>query len=247
MTSEVYTEQKQTGDGHAHSHTGNVCMHVLNSYRMDARVMRAATALSTAGFAVTVVDTVEHCSKTTEDIHGVTVKHVKLAGVFSAARFKRWAVIKSLPLCVQSTLLLMGSSADCYHAHDATALPACYIAAKIRGKPLIFDAHELPLSELDHAHRRWARTLLTPFLSHMIAGCAGGIGASPYYEQNLRERYHLSHVSLLRNVPPYRVVPKNDLLRQYLGLSSDTRIALYQGYLQYGRGLDRLVQAASVP
>ena len=148
-----------------------------------------------AGFAVTVVDTVEQCSKTTEDINGVTVKHVKLAGAFSAARFKRWAVIKALPLFIQSTLLLLGNSADFYHAHDATALPACYIAAKIRGKPLIFDAHELPLSELDHAHRRWARTLLTPFLSHMIASCAGGIGASPYYEQNLRNAtiFHTYH------------------------------------------------------
>lgn len=179
MTTELYTEQKQTADKYAHSYIGKVCMHVLNPYRMDARVMRAATTLDKAGFAVTVVDTVEQCSKTTEDINGITVKHVKLAGAFSAARFKRWAVIKALPLFIQSILLLLRSSADVYHAHDATALPACYIAAKIRRKPLIFDAHELPLSELDHAHRRWARTLLTPFLSHMIASCAGGIGASP--------------------------------------------------------------------
>jgi glycosyltransferase involved in cell wall biosynthesis len=245
MTTELYTEQKKTGDERDYSYTRKVCMHVLNPYRMDARVIRAATALSDADFAVTVVDTVEQCSQTTEDINGIFVKHVKLTGAFTAARFKRWAVIKALPFVVRSIWLLLRTPADFYHAHDATALPACYIAARLRGKPLIFDAHELPLSELDHAHRRWARTLLTPFLSHMIARCAGGIGASPYYEQNLRERYHVSQTSLLRNVPPYRVVPNKDLLRQHLGLSSDTRIALYQGYLQNGRGLDRLVQAAA--
>ena len=244
MTTHFSTEQKQTGDEYAHRHTGKVCMHVLNPYRMDARVMRSAHALSYAGFAVTVIDTVEECSKMTEDMNGITVKHVKVAGAFSAALFKKWAVIKALPLFVRSLLLLLETSADFYHAHDATALPACYIAAKLRSKPLIFDAHELPLSELDYAHRRWARVLLTPFLSRMVASSAAGIGASPYYEQNLWDRFHLSHVSLLRNVPPLRNVPKNNLLREHLCLSSDTHIALYQGYLQYGRGLDKLVQAA---
>ena len=50
MTTELYTEQKPTGDEYAHSYTGKACMHVLNSYRMDARVMRAATALSRSRF-----------------------------------------------------------------------------------------------------------------------------------------------------------------------------------------------------
>jgi glycosyltransferase involved in cell wall biosynthesis len=52
-------------------------------------------------------------------------------------------------------------------------------------------------------------------------------------------------VTLVRNVPVYREVAKSDRLRQYLGLEADVRIALYQGYLQPDRGLDRLVRAAA--
>lgn len=247
MTTELHMDFEEAKSMSAYSYSGRVCMHVLNPVRMDARVMRSATALKDAGFAVTVVDVVEECSRTTEVINGIFIHHVKLPGAFTATRFKRWAVLKALPFIIQSIWLLLQIPADFYHAHDATALPTCYIAAWLRGKPLIFDAHELPLSELDsaHTHRRWARILLTPLLSHMISSCAGAIGASPFYKQDLRERYHISQVSLLRNVPPYRSVTKNNLLRQYLGLSSNTRIALYQGYLQYGRGLDRLVQAAA--
>ncbi len=245
MKTELNMDFEEAKKESSHSYSGSICMFVLNTFRMDARVMRSATALKDAGFAVSVVDIVDKCSQTIEDIHGITVKHVKVANAFIATSFRLWAIIKALLLFMRSMLLVLRTPADFYHAHDATALPTCYIAAWLRGKPLIFDAHELPLSELDGSRRRWLRILLTPLLSHMISSCAGGIGASPFYEQSVREHYHVSRVSLLRNVPPYRSVPKNDLLRQHLGLSSDTRIALYQGYLQYGRGLDRLVQAAA--
>ena len=222
-----------------------VCMHVLTTARTDARVMRSATALTDAGFAVSIVDIVDKCSRSIEDIHGVSIKHVKVPREFMATRFRRWAVIKALLLFIRSTLLLLQTPADFYHAHDFTALPACYIAALLRGKPLIFDAHELPLSELDVPHRRWLRVLLTPFLAHMISSCAGGIGASPFYEQVLRERYHVSRVSLLRNFPPYRLVKKSDRLHQRLGLDPSVRIALYQGNIQSDRNLDALVRAAA--
>jgi len=52
-------------------------------------------------------------------------------------------------------------------------------------------------------------------------------------------------VTLIRNVPEYRTVSKSDRLRQYLGLTPETRIVLYQGYLQPNRGLDRLIRAAA--
>lgn len=245
MPTQLHTGQKEEVVEPGILHPGKVCMHVLNPVRMDARVMRSATALAATGYAVTVVDVVESYEQETEEINGIFVHHVKVVGAFTKARFKKWAIIKAIPLFLRSILLLLRMHADFYHAHDATALPACFIAARLLRKPLIFDAHELPLSELDSPQRRWTRILLTPLLSRMISSCAGGIGACPFYAQELRERYHVLQVSLVRNFPPYKVVPMNNLLQQQLGFNSDTRIALYQGYLQYGRGLDRLVQAAA--
>ena len=222
-----------------------VCMHVLTTVRTDARVMHAATALTNAGFAVSVVDIVDKGSQTNEDIDGISFTHVKTSSEFLNTRFRRWALIKALLLFIRSTLLLLRTPADIYHAHDFTALPACYVAARLHRKPLIFDAHELPLSELDVPQRRWLRILLTPFLAHMLSRCSGGIGASPFYEQVLRERYHLAKVTLLRNVAPYRLVEKSDRLRQRLGLDPSVRIALYQGNIQPDRRLDIVVRAAA--
>jgi glycosyltransferase involved in cell wall biosynthesis len=224
---------------------GSICMHELRTVRRTARTMLSVTALKEAGFAVSVVDVVDMHSPTNEYIDDVSYKHVKTSSTFLATRFRRWALVKAVLLFIRSTLLLLQTPADIYHAHDFTALPACYIAARLRRKPLIFHAHELPLSELDVPHRRWLRILLTPFLAHMISRCTGGIGASPFYEQVLRERYHLPKVTLLRNVPPYRLVEKNDRLRQRLGLDPSVGIALYQGNIQPDRRLDILVRAAA--
>lgn len=106
-----------------------VCMHVLTTFSADPRVIRAATALKDAGYAVTVVDIADNSTRVTEDIYGVTVKHVKVSSTFLITRFRQWAIIKALLVFIRSLFLLLGTPADFYHAHDFTALPACYFAA----------------------------------------------------------------------------------------------------------------------
>jgi glycosyltransferase involved in cell wall biosynthesis len=221
-----------------------VCMHVLETARTDGRVLRAATALKEAGFAVSIVDIENAHSQKIEDIDGISVKHVNVSNAFMTTRFRRLGFMRALSLFLRSMLLLMQTPADIYHAHDMTALPACYLVALLRRKPLIFDAHELPLKELESANRRWLRLLLTPMLAVMIRHSTGIISSSPLYAQEICKRYHVAKVSLIRNLPPYRSVLKSDRLHRHLGLSSPARIALYQGNVQPDRGLDTLVHAA---
>jgi glycosyltransferase involved in cell wall biosynthesis len=152
-------------------------------------------------------------------------------------------------LFVRTTLRLLQNGADIYHGHEVSGLLPCYIAGFLRRKPVIFDAHEMPLferplSELGRS-RRMLRQLLVVLLSHIVPRCAGVITVSPPIVEELRKRYRLSEVSLIRNVPPYQTVTKSNRLREYLGLKPEVRIALYQGYLQPNRGLDRLIRAAT--
>ncbi|WP_281276409.1 glycosyltransferase [Dictyobacter kobayashii] len=55
----------------------------------------------------------------------------------------------------------------------------------------------------------------------------------------------MSRIALLRNLPEYREVPRNNRLREHLQLAASTRIVLYQGNIQPNRELDRLIHAAS--
>ena len=227
-----------------------VCMHVLTTAGadarvLDARVMREATALVEAGFELTIVDVVGDRNRQGEEtIRGVRIKHMTMPDWFIPTRFKPWYLVKAARMIVRGTLKLLTQPADMYHAHDANALPACYIAACLRRKPLIFDSHEIPLDSPSISHWRRLSSLAKNTLIRMLPRCAGVITASPLYAREIRDQFHYPQVVSVLNVPVYQTVPKSDRIRQHLELDSDVRIALYQGNLQPNRALDRLVRAA---
>jgi glycosyltransferase involved in cell wall biosynthesis len=222
-------------------------MHVLGAARTDVRVMREATALVEAGYEVSIVDIETARDRPVEEhISGVALKHIKMPCAFSLIRFKPLLLFQIARLLIRSTFQLIHISTDVYHAHDISALPACSLAALVRRKPLVFDAHELPLSG-EVKNRRWHGliTLFSWFLAFVVPRCAGIITVSPPIAEELRLRYARSDVSLVRNVPSYQQVPRSQRLRQHLHLSQDARIALYQGAFSANRGLERLIHAAA--
>jgi glycosyltransferase involved in cell wall biosynthesis len=227
-----------------------VSMHVLGAAATDPRVLREATALVEAGYAVSIVDIEEEGSHPREEeLRGVGLKHVLMPRAFFSTRFDKWTLIRVTRLFVRTTLRLLQMQADIYHGHEVSGLLPCYIAAFLRRKPVIFDAHEMPLferplSELGRS-RRLLRKLLAVLLAYIVPRCAGVITVSPPIVEELSKRYGIKDVVLLRNLPEYREVQRSDRLRQHLGLKPEVRIALYQGYLQPNRGLDRLIRAAT--
>ena len=227
-----------------------VGMHVLGAAATDPRVMREATALIEAGYAVSIVDIEEEGNhQREEEVRGVCLKHVLMPHAFFSTRFDKWALFRVTKMFIRTTLRLLQTQADIYHGHEVSGLLPCYVAACLRRKPVIFDAHEMPLFERPLSEfgpsRRLLRQLLVALLAHIVPRCAGVITVSSPIVKELRNRYGLSEVTLIRNVPEYRTVLKSDRLRQYLGLTPETRIVLYQGYLQPNRGLDRLIRAAA--
>ncbi len=226
--------------------TLKVCMHVLETVRTDYRVLREATALVKAGYDVTIVDVEPgHTQPTEEDFQGIHLKHIIAPVWFTSTRFKPFFFVKMVRMILRATLLMLRTPADIYHAHDENALPACYLAARLRRKPLIFDAHELPL-ENNPNFTRWRR--LTALAKRLFAAalpyCAGIIASSSPTARAIRQDYHVPDVTLVRNFPSYQEVQRSDRLRQYLGLNQEVRLVLFQGYLQPNRGLHWLVQAA---
>src|SRR6266571_1356882 len=223
-----------------------VCMHVLTLGRTDNRVLREATALVEAGYDVSIVDVEpEHTRPTIEDFQGIHLKHIVNPAWFTRSRFKPWFFFKMGWMILRAALLMLRAPADIYHAHDENALPACYFVARLRRKPLIFDAHALPL-ENNPNFTRWRR--LTALAKRLLAAalpyCAGIIASSSPTARAIRQDYHVPDVTLVRNFPSYQEVQRSDRLRQYLGLNQEVRLVLFQGYLQPNRGLHWLVQAA---
>ncbi|GLV55973.1 glycosyl transferase [Dictyobacter sp. S3.2.2.5] len=219
-------------------------MYVLGMARTDVRVMREATALQRAGMDITVVDIERDSNRPCqEDVNRIHMKHITMPRWFMPERFKPWFLIKMIWLMILGTLKLINTPADIYHAHDDTALPACYLAARIRGKPLIFDSHELPLVEPMVTRWKLLCTLGQWLLRHMMVRCSGVITVSRPIMYEMQRRYGGPMAVVIRNIPSFQSPAASNALRAYLGLSADTHIALYQGNLD-SRGLDKLILAA---
>ncbi|GCE31106.1 hypothetical protein KDA_65900 [Dictyobacter alpinus] len=228
----------------------HVCMHVVRDVQIDIRAQRTAETLARAGCQVTVLDvaTLENTIGNTSAT-GYIVQHINVATDFGATRFTHAAWSKALSIFVRGTLNLLKQPADVYHACELTALPACYLAATLRRKPLIFEAYELPLQDIHYktiskSHQLWYGFMKIA-LRYLLAHCTAVIAVSPPIVAELQRRYHISRILLLRNIPYYQHPIKTDMLRQQLRLPASKRIALYQGNLQPDRGLDRLVRAAA--
>lgn len=222
-----------------------VCMHVQGTARTDVRVMREATALVEAGYDVSVVDLErDHTRPRAEDVQGVHLKHVVVPGHFKSARFKPWFVVKLAGVMLRGCWAVSRTPAEVYHAHDDKALPACFVAASLLRKLLVFDAHELPLSQPNVARWRRLSAVAARALRVMGSRCAAVITVSAPIARELRRRYGTPEPVVVRNVPIYQPPgPARDELRRRLALPPGTRIALYQGGLVAERNLEVLVRA----
>jgi glycosyltransferase involved in cell wall biosynthesis len=178
-----------------------LCMHVRGVVRLDHRVMREATALRDAGFAVTILDFEDDLTRPAEeDLGGIHVKHI--------------------------------------------VKPNWLLPARSRVGHLLKSTHELPLNSLSDKRRSWLSALFINVFTRMIRNCAGIITVSSPIAQEICHLYHITQVSLIRNLPVYQALPKSDRLRQHLGLSPGVKVALFQGNIDPNRGLDKLVHTA---
>lgn len=222
-----------------------VCMHVWGNARTDVRVMREAASLLQAGMTVSIVDTESDRTRPRqEQVRGVLVKHARPPTWRIFASFRPWLLMK-MSTMLGSLFTVLRTEADIYHAHDVTGLPASYLAAILHRKPLIYDAHELPIVDPPFPSRPVLRRLATMILRRLMARCSGVITVSPPIIQELRRRYGGPPAVLVRNIPVYQEAPPpSNQLRQFLGLAPEYRIALYQGKLQANRALDILIRSA---
>lgn len=222
-----------------------ICVHILGTARTEYRLMRNAVTLLQAGYAVSIVDIEADCTRPTqEEVQGIQINHIMMPSWFIPTRFKPWFLVKLLYAIILGFVKLLQTDADAYQAYVEKALPACYFVALLRHKPLIFEAPELPLSDPHVTRWRILTTISNLVLALMMRRCMGVITVSSAIVEEMYRRYNPRKVILLRNIPFYKNVKKGQNIRQYLCLSAETRIALYQGNIQRDRGLDRLVLAA---
>ncbi|WP_460093353.1 glycosyltransferase [Priestia megaterium] len=131
---------------------------------------------------------------------------------------------------------------DIYHSNDLNTLPQGFICAKLRFKRkcLVYDSHEVQTSRTGYDSGVYAK--MEAFFINKID--------SMIVENHTRAKYNEDLYGFYPNVVyNYPFQPKKRHqetidLHERLGLPENEKILLYQGGIQTGRGLEKLVQAA---
>ncbi|RDW22222.1 glycosyl transferase [Oceanobacillus arenosus] len=133
---------------------------------------------------------------------------------------------------------------DIYHSNDLNTMPQGYISSKWRfkKKPLIYDSHEVQTSRTGY-DSPWYKKFEHFFIKRMD---------SMMVENDTRAKYNEDlygfYPHVLHNYPSMEIqqtAEKVDL-HGMLNLPPNEKILLYQGGIQAGRGLEKLIEAYSL-
>ncbi|MFC3420077.1 glycosyltransferase [Salinicoccus hispanicus] len=227
-----------------------VTMFVWNNFVNDARVLREATALTEAGYEVTVIakkemDELHLASSETVAPHVYVNRPLKVElPKFIQRKVKSTILTKHAPNMLEMFKMMMlgrQNNADIYHSHDLNTLLQGIASAKLRlkRKPLIYDSHEVQTSRTHYSFDRIYRLegFLLKFVDHVIV------------ENDTRANYH-KRLYKDRPTPVHNYSEFYDIdaveaypIREEYGIGKDVKIVLYQGGMQEGRGLFKLLDA----
>jgi glycosyltransferase involved in cell wall biosynthesis len=137
----------------------------------------------------------------------------------------------------------MKKNYDIYHSNDLNTLPQGYIASKLfrlKKKKLIYDSHEVQTSRTGYEGSFYGK-MESFFIDKVDAMIVENHTRATYNEELYKFYPYVVH-----NYPfkQDKISKKKAPLHKMLGLPENEKILLYQGGIQTGRGLDKLVEAA---
>ncbi|QKE65454.2 glycosyltransferase family 4 protein [Aquipseudomonas campi] len=244
-------------------------MIVWNEFRNDARVLKEAESLTAAGHRV-IVHALHAPGITQErEVVSTGVEVVRVArspfwrlrrpaasgGAVAPAdggRIGRMGpVAQALRIAARAwthlALLwhMVRLRADVVHAHDVNTLPTAWLAARLSGARLVYDAHEISTSREGYSS---FRKLVAIVEKALMPSADGTITTTEARAKFFARAYGIARPLVLQNRPREQAPQVSNRIRQELGLSESWPIVLYQGGVQQGRGLERLARvAAQVP
>ena len=133
-------------------------------------------------------------------------------------------------------------SYDLYHSNDLNTLPQGIASAKLRfkRKKLVYDSHEVQTSRTGYNPKKikLIESFFLRFIDQMIV--------ENHTRAKFNEDLYGFYPAVLHNYPFVQKSNQKEVkidLHTILDLHSDEKILLYQGGIQEGRGLEKIVQA----
>jgi glycosyltransferase involved in cell wall biosynthesis len=242
-----------------------VLMITTDHLMIDRRILQEAQTLRRAGYGVEIFAGFECSEPATYDLDGIGISRfrfdwtdARLDRIFTflglrpgRLRSALWAVARRTVAAFTGLSSfehfvlrhVMERDHDILHCHDFPLLAVAVEAKRRRGKPLVYDAHELYHAQVQLPGR--TRRRYKSREARLIRHADLAITVNPFLARIMAEDYGCKLPSVILNAAPLRREHKPRLdLRQKLGFTDQDRIVLYQGWMSPERGLDRLVRTA---
>ncbi|MCL1942176.1 MAG: glycosyltransferase [Candidatus Azobacteroides sp.] len=207
----------------------HVIISVTNDLVTDQRVHKVASSLFQNGYYVTLVGRkLKNSSDLSRPYKIVRFRLLFNKKVFFYAEYN-----------LRLFFFLLFSTGNIFLSNDTDTLPANFLASKLRGRKLVFDAHEM-FPEVPEVVSRpvikkiWTtiEDLIFPKLEYCYTVCRS---IADIYNQ----KYGIS-MQVIRNVPESFAIPiKKDLF------PTCKKVIFYQGAINIGRGIEQIIDAMS--
>ena len=216
---------------HGNLKTGNprVVLSVTNDVYADHRVHKMARTLHESGFDVLILG-----KRSKQAVSNPDYARIKRISVIFKKRILFYAEFN-----IRLFFYLLVCRADIFTANDLDTLPASALAAIFRRKKLVYDSHEYFTQSPEILHKPFVIMLWSRLERICIRYIDQGITVSPSIAREYQSIYNKGFI-VVRNVPERnRFIPTIDLP----DFMQHSRIILYQGSLNLGRGLEMAIDS----
>ena len=197
---------------------------VTNELNFDQRMQRICTSLQNAGHDITLIGwQLKNAPTLSEQVF----QQKRLPLVFQKGK------LRYIETNLRLLFFLLLVKCDLIGAIDLDTIFPCWLAATIRRKKIVYDAHEY-FTELEEIVRRpMVKKVWLAIENFCVPRIKNGYTISDSYEKLFHEKYGVNY-GVIRNIA---------LLKPISAIEKKEKIIFYQGAVNEGRALFQLVDA----
>jgi len=203
----------------------HIIIAVTNDLTYDQRIHRICTSLSQHGYTISVIG---RCLKNSVSLDHRSWEQKRIKCLFN----KKFLFYGEFNIRLFFYLLFVKTNIFC--AVDFDTLPSLTLLAKMRSKSLVFDAHEYFTEVPELENRQFVKGFWKMIGKICIPHANAAYTVSDSIAEILKNEFGQTF-SVIRNIPPLDKINK--------GSTDEARYILYQGAINKGRGLEKLVEA----